>query len=93
MDNEKLLETNLRNGAKKRGGWAVKFWPLSLAGFPDRFVLMPGAKTYFVEMKTTGKKPSPIQRIMHAKLLKLGFKVWVIDTQEILNDFFNEISK
>ena len=91
MGNEKLLESNLRNAVKKLGGWAIKFWPVSLAGFPDRFVLVPGAKIYFVEIKTTGEKPSPIQRIMHAKLLKLGFPVWVIDTQNKLNEFINEI--
>lgn len=93
MANEKLLERKLRESVKKMGGWAVKFWAVNLAGFPDRIVLMPGGRIWFVEMKSEGKKPSPIQNVIIPKLRGLGFEVWVIDTQILLDRFLNEIQK
>ncbi len=91
MANEKLLERKLRESVKKLGGWAVKFWAVNLAGFPDRMVLMPGARVWFVEMKSTGKKPSAIQKLVHGKLRCLGFEVWVLDTQILLDEFLNQL--
>lgn len=91
MANEKLLERKLRESVKKLGGWAVKFWAVNLAGFPDRLVLMPGGKIYFVELKSEGKKPSPIQVVMIENLRRLGFAVWVIDTQILLDEFLNKL--
>jgi hypothetical protein len=91
MANEKLLERKLREAVKKLGGWAVKFWVVNIAGFPDRIVLMPGGRVWFVEMKSTGKDPSPIQKVIQSKLRKLGFGVWVIDTQILLDEFLNTL--
>lgn len=91
MANEKLLEGNLRESVKKLGGWAVKFWVVNLAGFPDRIVLMPGGRIWFVEMKSTGKGPSPIQKVIQSKLRGLGFAVRVINTQILLDEFLNEL--
>jgi hypothetical protein len=91
MAGEKLLERKLREQVKKMGGWAVKFWAVNLAGFPDRIVLMPRGRIWFVEMKTTGKNPTPIQRLMHTKLQDLGFEIRVISTDEQLLNFLNEL--
>lgn len=89
MANEKLIERNLTNRVKKLGGWCLKFWPISVAGFPDRIVLLSKAKEriYFVELKSTGKKPLPIQEVIHKKLRRLGFRVDVIDGNEQLNEY------
>lgn len=57
-------------------------------GLPDRMVLLPGGKIHFVEMKTTGKRPTLLQRHCHAELRSLGFPVWVIDSTEKIDDFF-----
>jgi hypothetical protein len=59
---------------------------------PDRIVLMPGGRIWFVELKTTGKKPTPRQEFVIGWLRKLGFEVWVIDTQELLNEFEKRIA-
>ncbi|HUR65447.1 MAG TPA: VRR-NUC domain-containing protein [Chitinophagaceae bacterium] len=90
--NEKLIEKKLREGVKKLGGIAVKFFVLAFTGFPDRIVLMPGGRIWFVETKTTGKTLSPRQKIVLPYLEKLGFKVRVIDRQELLDQFFKEIA-
>ncbi len=91
MNLEKLLEAKMRDKIRALGGWAVKFWPVSLAGFPDRMVLMPKARIYFVELKSESKTPTPIQKIMHTKLRRLGFDVFVIDSAELLIEFLNKV--
>lgn len=88
---EKGLEKKLRIRVAFLGGIAIKFFVLTFTGFPDRIVLMPGGKIWFVELKSEGKKPGPRQRVVIALLQKLGFKVWVIDTDELLQKFLTEI--
>ena len=60
--NEKLIERKLREGVKALGGLALKFSSPYHRGVPDRIVLMPGGRMYFVELKTTGKKPTLLQQ-------------------------------
>lgn len=93
MESEKKLEKNLREQVKKLGGLAIKFWAVSFAGFPDRLVLMPKGKISFVEMKSEGKKPSPLQNIIIEKLRKLGFDVFIIDQTEKLNEFLKYLKQ
>lgn len=83
--NEKLLEKKLREGVKKMGGLALKFSSQTYTGIPDRIILMPGGFTCFVELKTTGKKPSPRQEATISQLRIMGFKADVIDSQESLD--------
>lgn len=91
-ESEKVLERKLRDRVKKLDGLAFKFVSPGFMGVPDRIVLMPGARVYFAELKTTGKKPTKIQLYVHGLLKKLGFEVWVIDRTEILEDFLNMIA-
>lgn len=76
---------------KSLGGLALKFSSPYHRGIPDRVVLMPGGKISFVELKTTGKKPSALQRSRIEMLRGLGFNVEVIDDQESLDKFLKEI--
>lgn len=89
--NEKLIEKKLRERVKKLGGLAVKFFCVSFRGFPDRIVLMPGSRIWFVELKSTGKKPSQRQSIVIGMLQKLGFTCLVIDSEETLINFFEQL--
>lgn len=93
MASEKTLEKKLREAVKKCKGLALKFYCLSFTGIPDRVVLMPGGRIWFVELKTTGKKLSPRQKIVIPQLLKLGFRVWIIDDQYKLDWFIGEIEE
>jgi hypothetical protein len=74
---------------KALGGIALKFFVLSFTGMPDRLVLMPGAHVWFVEMKDTGKKLSPRQEWCRKTLIKLGFSVHRIDSNELLDEFIS----
>ncbi len=53
-----------------------------MAGVPDRLVLLPKGKIYFVELKAPGKKLRPLQLKRKEQLESLGFKVYVIDSYE-----------
>jgi hypothetical protein len=90
---EKSIEKKLRERVKAMKGLAIKFFVLMFAGFPDRIVLMPGGRIWFVELKSVNKKPTPLQLSVHGMLRKLGFEVWVIDTNELLDEFLNRIAK
>lgn len=89
--NEKLIEKKLREAVKKLGGLALKFWPVSFTGFPDRMILMPHGIVRFVELKSSGKQLKPRQKLVRKLLLKLGFEVYTIDTAELLNEFLKKI--
>lgn len=91
--NEKVIEMKLRDKVKKLGGIALKIWCVTLSGFPDRIVLMPGGKVLFVELKTTGRKPTKLQLHVHELLRRLNFSVWIIDSEFLLQKFLNEIQK
>lgn len=86
-DSEKALEKLLNQKIKERGGLSLKLLTAFFAGLPDRLCLLPGARLYFIEMKSTGDKPGKLQKIVHRKLAALGFEVHVLDTFEKLNNF------
>jgi hypothetical protein len=87
MDSEKLIEKRLRSEVKKLGGLAIKFYNPFFGGLPDRIVLLPGGFVRFVELKSTGKKPTKLQYRAIRILECLGFTVVVIDSIEMLNSF------
>jgi hypothetical protein len=89
--NEKLIERKLREGVKKRGGLAVKFTSPFFTGMPDRFILTPGGRIRFAELKSTGKQLSERQEVVKKQLEDLGFSVAVIDDQKTLDEFLKSL--
>ncbi len=92
IDSEKLVERKLAELVKACGGMCIKLLCDQLIGLPDRLCLFPNGEVIFVELKTTGRKPSRIQVFMHKKLRALGFRVEVIDTIQGVIDFVNSIN-
>lgn len=91
IDSEKLVERKLAELVKACGGMCIKLLCDQLIGLPDRLCLFPNGEVVFVELKTTGRKPSRIQVFMHKKLRALGFRVEVIDTVQGVIDFVNSV--
>lgn len=89
--NEKLIERKLREGVKRKGGIALKLYSAYHTGLPDRLILMPEGRASFAELKTTGKKPTPLQEKAISELREMGFMAEVIDTQEKLDRFIDEL--
>lgn len=89
--NEKLIEKKLREQVAKLGGKAYKFSSPNNSGVFDRIVLMPDERIWFVELKTTGKKPTALQKIFQHDVEAIGFQTRIIDCEEKLKTFFDEI--
>ncbi|MEA5033550.1 MAG: VRR-NUC domain-containing protein [Sphaerochaeta sp.] len=88
---EKEIELQLVRAVKKMGGRAVKFMSPGFDGMPDRLVLLPGGKCGFVEVKAPGKKPRTLQLVRHEMLKTWGFKVYVLDAREQIEEIINDI--
>lgn len=89
--NEKLIERKLSERVRSKGGIALKLYSAYFTGLPDRLILMPGGRTYFAELKTTGKKPTARQLAVHEMLRDMGFRVDVIDSQEDIEKFIQDL--
>ena len=92
-ESEKTLEARLVAGVKLRGGMTVKLTSQFHRGLPDRLVLLPFHTACFVELKSTGKKRTALQELAGEQLEALGFRVFVIDSSELLYDFFHRMDK
>lgn len=58
-------------------GRTIKLAPVD-AGIPDRLVILPWNRFYFVELKAKGGKVSPIQAVWHQRIERLGPQVAVL---------------
>ena len=90
-ESEKALERRLVEEVKKMGGMALKNTSQFHGGIPDRLVLLPFHTISFVELKSTGEKPRPLQEAAMAKLGDMGFRCWVIDSTEKLDYFLGRM--
>lgn len=85
------LESRLVRGVKKLGGQAFKFVSPGNAGVPDRLVILPGGRIYFVELKTDRGRLSPMQGVQLKRLHDLGASVVIVrgelGVREILQQF------
>lgn len=81
MAQEAHVERACRVIAEQHGAALLKLGAALQRGIPDRVLLLRG-RTVFIEFKSPGRYPSPIQRHWHAKLRGLGFEVVVFRTVE-----------
>lgn len=88
---EYKIEAYLVKRVKELGGVAEKFVSPGKSGVPDRIVLLPGGLLLFVECKATGKKATPAQERDHDRRRSLGFKCFVVDSFEKIDDMLNHI--
>ena len=88
---EKTIEQKLVTAVKKQGGICPKFVSPGFDGMPDRLVLLPFGRFAFVEVKAPGEKPRPLQLARHRLLSRLGFRVYVLDSEEQIGGVLDEI--
>ena len=74
---EAQLEATFRRRVREKGGMVVQLMP-TVAGIPDRMVLLPGGRVYLVELKTVTGRLRPAQREWHRRALTLGTPVIVL---------------
>lgn len=85
------VEKYLIKYVKSKGGLCLKFLSASMRGVPDRIVLLPQGKIFFVELKAKGKKPRPEQLRVHRLFNSLGAKVFVADSKESVRSVVDEV--
>ena len=90
-ESEKALEAELRERCKALGWMCIKLTSQYQRGLPDRLILMPGGRVCFAEIKTTGKKPTALQKVTHERLRALGYRVEVVDTTESLDNLIVDL--
>lgn len=88
---ESKIENRLKKEVKKMGGLSLKFSSPGMSGMPDRLVLLPKGRIFFIELKAPGKTLRPLQIKRKEQLENLGFKVYVIDSYEKIDEFLQEV--
>lgn len=88
---EKRIESAFVKATQKRGGLCLKFVSPSMAGVPDRVVLLPDGHMGFVEMKAPGNHPRPLQIQRLSQLKRLGYQVFVCDQFEQIGGILDAI--
>ncbi len=83
---EKEIEKHLYQEVKKLSGLCIKMNSVSFNGLPDRLVILPNCKIFFVELKAPGKKPRPLQLSVIERLKNLGVEVFVADNKVYIDE-------
>lgn len=80
---EKALEAYLvRRVHEELGGLCLKYYSHASTGWPDRLCILPGGRTFWVELKSTGCRPTAMQRERMETLCGLGVRAEWADTRE-----------
>lgn len=80
---ESTIEAELRRRVLERGGLCEKIMVVGQRGFPDRLVVLPGARMFFIEVKRPRRgRLSPHQRAYAARLEALGVAVVLVKNSE-----------
>lgn len=88
---ESKIEKELRKQVEDIGGECWKWVSPGRRAVPDRIVLLPMQRIYFIELKAPGEEPTALQNVIHRILKRLGFDVRVIDSLEGVERFIDEV--
>ena len=90
---ESRIEARLRRGVIRLGGICDKWVCPGSAGKPDRIVILPGNRIYFVETKQATGKARRLQETQHRRLRRLGCQVYVTPGAEAVDAFLAVVEK
>ena len=79
---ERDIERYLVRRAIEHGGKAYKWVSPGHVGVADRIVLLPGGKVWFVELKSSTGRLSPLQKLFAAEMRRMGMNYIVIRSKE-----------
>lgn len=85
---EAVVEEDLRKTVKKAGGLCFKLPAHLYIGIPDRLVLLPGGKIFFVELKRKrNSRTAAMQSRFQEILCSLGFTCVILKGRPDLDNF------
>lgn len=87
---ESKIEDYLVERVKALGGEVRKVKWLGRHGAPDRVAMLPGLLMW-VELKAPGEKAKPHQVREHQRMRAMGQMVVVIDSMDLVDEFFSEV--
>lgn len=92
LELESSLEERCVQIIERLGGMALKLQIPGVRGFPDRTILIPGAKVWFAEFKRikSGRVSSQQLRWIE-RLRRSGFDAYVIDTEAEFESVLQEM--
>lgn len=88
---ESKIEARLVKMVRDRGGLCYKFVSPGNPGVPDRLVITPDGRTYYVELKNEVGRLSAIQKWQHEELRKRGADVRTLNSMEQVAAFVEEV--
>ena len=91
-ESEKVLEAELRERCKALGWMCIKLTSQYQRGLPDRLILMPGGRIWFVELKRPdGGTVGRLQDYWYSLLHAWGFNARFIHTRRQVDELLLEI--
>lgn len=81
-----VSQVNMSGGAVRKIKW------IGFDGAPDRLAGWPNGRHGLVELKRPRGMAEPHQIREHAKLRKMGFRVDIIDTKELVDAYVKEMT-
>lgn len=88
---ESKIEAHLKKEIAKINGLCLKWVAPGTRGVPDRIIIMPKGKTYFIEMKQEKGKLHPLQKYVHKQFATRGHSVYVLWSKQDVDDFISEV--
>lgn len=83
---ESKIESYLVERVKAMGGVVRKARWLGIRGAPDRLVMLPDRRGFWVELKAPGKQAEPHQHREHERMRAMGQQVEVVNSMERVDE-------
>ena len=91
IDEKDDIETPFVKYAERNRCKALKLILLRKKGFPDRTVLCPGGRLFFIEFKRPGKLQTPPQKVVQRLLVSFGFEYHLCDQPGQAEDILDKV--
>ena len=88
---ERDIERYLVRRAIEHGGKAYKWVSPGHVGVADRIVLLPSGVVWFVELKSSTGRLSPLQKIFAADMVRMGMTYIVIRSKEEVDELLQRV--
>ena len=87
---EVSLEASLVSAVVRHAGKCIKLPSKFIVGLPDRMILLPGRRIYFLELKRAGERPTMIQAHWLEMLRQYGFPAEFVAGRKELNEWIGK---